>query len=549
MVLKRRYISWWKINKLEVLFITFILFNMIKLTGVQWFITRSGYSLFFVLTKNFLFLFFIWRLIFLIKNRSVFLICFLIQTLYLGIHTTYFIYVEHILTLSQIIFSFAEGVTSIRSVFVVMNKIWFYFPLIDIVPFILLYHFYPLLREKIIIESKVHIPVIMVFLLAAFLGMGFFLEDISSLPFKTGNFKYGTIFAQISNLRLGQQDFIEKIEYGEILEIPSKKSQSNIITIQVESLNADIIGFKHNAKLVTPFLNKIAEENIYYPYLLSQHKSGGSSDAEFSIFNSVEAINGFPAANFSEYDYPNSFITRLKNYNSFSFHGNYGSFFHRDDNMENMGFSRFWDIESMNLDEIGWGASDEDVYNFMLDRMDEENGLFYYHIITMTSHGPFTNANLYYQNANYNDLDIINEKNYLNTISYVDKALEKFITQVQAKYPDTYIFIYGDHTVKIDGDSYFSKVRYREFDSLFEYVPLIIITPDKIKYRETSKVVSFLDIAPTVLSASGVGTDIRTFGESLISDDNIILENKILLNGEYYSREELYNKIVKYQLH
>ena len=531
-----------KLNKYQILFLCFLILNVFKLTGVQWFITRSDYPFFLVLIKNFFFLSLFWSIILFIKNRYLYLFTVVIQFLYLLIHNTYHIYVEHTLNLFQIIYSFSEGITSIRTAIALLNNPLFYFPFIDIVLIFLVFKNYHFIFRKINVNSSIKILFIPFLSLVVFVSAGLFTNDFSQLHFKDRNFKYGTILAQFYDLSRDQQEIIDNIQYGDYMTAPRKEKQYNIVMIQVESLNADLIGFTYKNQEITPFLNKIANENIYYPFLIPQHKSGGSSDAEFSIFNSIEAIKGFPAANFSEYDYPNSFIKQLYSYNCSAFHGNTGNFFNRNKNLIKMGFSYFWDRKKMDLKEVGWGAPDENVYNFVVSQVRQEKTPFFYHIITMTSHGPFTNASQYYNNKNYDDLRNQNEKNYLNAFSYVDNTLKHLIENIQDLVPETYFLIFGDHTVLIEGDYYFSDVRYKEDVSLFEFVPLIIISPEKVKYRELSKAVSFLDIAPTVLSMAGEGVRIKTYGENLLPRSGVEFRKKILYNGDFYQREYLFDK-------
>ncbi len=530
----------------EILFFIFLLFNAIKLTGVQWLITQSTYHISYVFIKNLLFLFLFWRTILLFKSRQIFLICYILQTAYLLIHSTYYLYVGQTFLLQQLYYTFFEGLRALSSIYILFRNPWFYLPLLDIVLVILVFHFYPILRKKIFKISLILIPLALIPTLLAFNRLGYFFSDsIKYGSFNRRNFKYGTIYAQIHDLSINQQDYINKIEYGEPLIIPAKKNLKNIVSIQVESLNADLINFKHNGKDVTPYLNKIARDNIYFPYLLAQHKSGNSSDAEFSVFNAIEAINGFPAAQLTQYDYHNSFVKQLTNHSRLSFHGNVGDFYNRYENLEEMGFDKFWDIRRMELDEAGWGAPDEDVFNFMFNQMKKNDNPFYHHIITMSSHGPFDNVKNYYNNSHYNDIKNNSEKDYLNTFSYVDQALEDFITQVQDSFPETYFFIYSDHTVEIKGDFYSSEARYTLDDYLFEFVPLIIITPERLQYKETSKAVSFLDIAPTILIASGEESTIKAHGENLIPNSDLILKKDIYYYGERFSRQELFNLIKK----
>lgn len=532
--------------KYELLFILFILANVAKLTAVQWLITQSVYTLSYVLLKNALFLYTVWRIVFLARRKFLFIIVYVIQFLYLTIHTLYFLYSQQTLLLPQFVYSFVEGFTAIKSIYIVLDDPWVFLLFIDIFLFIGLTHFYENFHQRMRTVSTLVIPMMLVLTTAGFYRLGFFSsENILHDSFSRRNFKYGTIFAQVYDLGIDQEDYINQIEYGEIFDTPAKDHLYNVISIQVESLNADIIRFDFEGNPVTPFLKQASEEHIYYPYCLSQHKTGNSSDAEFSVFNSVEALDGYPAAQFTEYEYPNSFVKELENHNKLSFHGNKGDFYNRYLNMELMGFERYWDRLRMGLEEIGWGAPDSEVYDFMIEKMHEDVRPFYFHHITMTSHGPFTNAK-YYHNSNFlQNISNDSEKNYLNTFSYVDKSIENFVKEVQSHYPDTYFFIYGDHTAKIDGDKYQSINTYKMDDKLFEFVPLIIITPDGVNHYESNRAVSFLDLAPTILSASGQSSRIKAFGENLIPEPGQypILEKDIPFFGTFYSREEIYKRI------
>ncbi|MBN2656119.1 MAG: sulfatase-like hydrolase/transferase [Spirochaetales bacterium] len=533
---------------IEILFLLFIIANTVKLTGIQWIITQGAYTkVYQIILKNFLFLYFFWRIAFVFKRKSFIAAAYIIQTLYLSIHAAYYLYSGQLLTLPQFIYSFFEGLRAIGSLSIIINNPRLYLPLIDLIPVIVLLRFYTKIRLRLLPLSIILVPLVGLMSLYVFYRMDYFTPD--AIKFSSHirrNCKYGTLYSQIYDLTINELEYIDKIEYGPPLEIPEKDHLSNIISIQVESLNADLIGLEYSGVEIMPFLNDAARNNIYFPYLLSQHKTGNSSDAEFSVFNSVEAISGFPAAQFSIYEYPNSFVKKLSGFSKLAFHGNEGGFYNRFVNLRKVGFDQFWELGNMKLNEVGWGAPDENVYDFMLKKMGEEKEPFYFHHITMSSHGPFTNVPLYYSHPILDKIENKNVRNYMLTFSYVDRALGDFITKVQKEYPGTYLFIYGDHTVGIDEPSFSTNgsMNWKD-DHLFEYIPLIIISPSGINYMESSRIASFLDIAPSILFSSGRGSVINTMGEILFPDasGNLSLENDIIYHGKRYKREELFNEI------
>ena len=103
----------------------------------------------------------------------------------------------------------------------------------------------------------------------------------------------------------------------------------NYVIIQVESMDANIVNQKYKGVYVTPFLRSLTASAVYYPFAMSYHEGGGTSDSEFSIINSVEPLESYPALKLSSYDFPNSMVSKLdaQGYSTFAFHGNIGSFY------------------------------------------------------------------------------------------------------------------------------------------------------------------------------------------------------------------------------
>ena len=76
---------------------------------------------------------------------------------------------------------------------------------------------------------------------------------------------------------------------------------------------------------------------------------------------------------------------------------------------------------------------------------------------------------------------------------------------------------------------------------IFEFVPLIISTPDNKKFKETNSVASFLDISPTILSAAGIEFTVKTNGVNLLDLPDELPE--IPFKEKLQDRSELYERI------
>jgi phosphoglycerol transferase MdoB-like AlkP superfamily enzyme len=320
-------------------------------------------------------------------------------------------------------------------------------------------------------------------------------------------YKYGLLAYNIVDLFKYRDTrlLINSLDYGRKLPaVLVDSTHPNFVIIQVESMDASAINLMHKKSYVMPFLHSVSKKAVYYPYTMSYHKGGSTSDCEFSIINSVEPFDDYPAMKLRDYDYPNSMLKPLRaaRYDVLAFHGNRGSYFNRDAAFTRMGFKKFYDLAAMGLQEKGWGASDGDLFDYVKNKLRDQNNPFFYYIITMTSHEPFTLARSYYKNVAYDDIRDVTARNYYFSMSYVDGELKRFVRYIRDSVPDTYIIIYGDHTPPIVENRTFKRAAFADKDNLFEFVPLLILTPDAITYQERKRIASFADIAPTLLPAA-----------------------------------------------
>mgnify|MGYP002349524781 CR=1 FL=1 len=354
--------------------------------------------------------------------------------------------------------------------------------------------------------------------------------------------RYGTLANSLSDMAFNRDDvdLIGRLKYGRRLSGDAAPGRPpNLVVIQVESLDSNAVNKKINGKYAMPFLHSLSASNVYYPYALSYHEAGGTSDCEFSAMNSVEPLSSFPAMILKSYEYPNSVVRQLalNSYSTTAFHGNVGSYYSRSIAYPKMGYRSFFDLSLMGLSEEGWGAKDEDVFKFAERRLKEEAQPFFAYTITMSSHGPFTNVSSYYHNSNYESVKDLTVKNYLNSMSYVDQSLGDYVNYIRSNFRNTYIFIYGDHAPGIN-NNFYKQASFTDRERYFEFVPVIIVTPIGTKYAEGKNSASFLDIAPTLANAAGIPYSIASDGIDLLAGSGYGCD--IPYRGESFNREYLY---------
>lgn len=371
-------------------------------------------------------------------------------------------------------------------------------------------------------------------------------ETMSTLEDYNTVSRYGIFGHNVSDLLARRMDRrADAIKYGpEIVSNKTSGKRPNIILIQVESLDANIVNYRYQGEYVTPFLHKLTTKSLYFPFTLCYRHYGGTSDCEIVVNNGIEPLADFPLMKVNSYDYPNSVVKVLKKngYSAEAFHGNYGYVYTRSSAYLAMGYDNFFDIRNMHLKERGWGAPDQEVTSFVEARLQKVKTPFLASVITFTSHEPFNNFSHFEHDNRFNGVEPALTRNYFSSIAYTDRVLEKFVTDIQKKYPDTYFFLYGDHTPYVINSGPFRRSTLSDGGGM-EMVPLYIVTPDGRSHRENGGVASYLDIAPTILHAAGVPYSYRSLGVDLLT--GISLRQKVSFRGELYDRSELFEEMTE----
>ena len=507
----------------------------------------------------------VYSIVFSFKSRYVFLLVFVIQGIYTYTNISYYLYYHSYLHFLQWISLFKEALISATHSANPKN-IQLLVVFIDIP--IALYIFLKCYRKdtlKVKLPALKYSAIFLSIVILIIVEANNYASGKSVVHYMDDRYtgeseivvRYGTLANSAINIikNNSEKKLIKQLKYGckqtnETVISDNKKgtttinsSKPNYVIIQVESMDANIVKQKYKDSYVMPYLSSLRESSVYYPYMLSYHQGGGTSDTEFSIINSIEPLDSFPAIKLTSYSYPNSVVSKLSkaSYSTMAFHGNVGTFYNRDIALSKMGFNKFYDIKTMNFNDEGWGAPDDKVFSFAYNKMASSKTPFLSYIITMTSHGPFASARNYYNNDSYDDIEDELVKDYYNSMNYVDNSIRDFVSKIQAEISNTYIFIYGDHTPNISTAEY-DQASFFDNDKYFEFVPLYIITPDKQKYAEGSKVASFLDISPTILGTSSIPYSVYSNGSNLLVKNNIL--QNIPLKNESFDREWLHDNII-----
>lgn len=358
----------------------------------------------------------------------------------------------------------------------------------------------------------------------------------------------------------------------------------NVIAIHAESIQGFTMNLKFNEEELTPNINKLAREGIYFSNFYSQESVGNSSDSEFTYLSSLlPSSSGTVFMNYFNRDYETILkLLKEKEYYSFSMHGNNGSAWNRNVTYNYLGYDDFYYYtKDYEIDEeIGLGLSDKSFFRQSVEiikGIDSENENWYGTLVMLTNHTPFSDVENFDYLVDYKTTQINEETgeeevvivpwleetkigNYLKSVNYADEAIGELIENLDQNglLDDTIIVIYGDHDSKLK-QSEFKKLYDSEYyesvlidpentvgvidDFTYEInreVPFIIWSKDTIgtKYnKEIKEVMGMIDVMPTLSNMLGVEPKYALGNDMFSVDENVVVfpDGNWITNKLYYN--------------
>jgi phosphoglycerol transferase MdoB-like AlkP superfamily enzyme len=338
----------------------------------------------------------------------------------------------------------------------------------------------------------------------------------------------------------------------------------NVIVIQLESFQNFLVGLKLDGQEVTPVLNRLVNENIYFSQFYQQVGQGNTSDAEY-VVNTSTYIPPSGAATMKYVDKQLPSLPKLlksQGYDTATFHTNVVEFWNRGELYKALGFDRYYDKSFFGTeDTVFFGSSDEVLYEKTaaeLEKMSQTGNPFYAHVISMTAHHPFTTPE-------DKDRILLPERyegtfvgDYIRSQSYADYALGQFIEQLKTSgvWDDSLIVVYGDHLglpmYSLDDDD---KALMEEiYGHPYGYtdminIPLVIAAPGLTQPALYTQTGGQVDILPTVANLLGVSlADQIHFGQDILNNKyNLLPERYYLPSGSVINGKVLFIPGIGYE--
>lgn len=326
----------------------------------------------------------------------------------------------------------------------------------------------------------------------------------------------------------------------------------NVIIIQMEAFQNFLLGLSIDGTEITPNMNKLMKDSLYFPHFYQQVGQGNTADAEFVVNTSFYVPrNGAASQEYVDKELPSAPRTFAANgYDTATFHTNSVEFWNRKELYPALGWEKFYDKSFFgDEDTVMFAASDEVLYAKTADKLAEMQSSgkpFYTQLITMSGHHPFNIPSRKYKMklpARYEGTLV---GDYIRAQNYADWALGQFIDKLKANgvWDNSLVIIYGDHQglpiyslTNKELDLMKNDIYHRDYavqDMM--NIPLLIKLPGaQHEARVVDQVGAQSDIFPTIANLTGISlADHIHFGEDLLnSTQNVLPQRYYLPTGSF----------------
>jgi len=284
----------------------------------------------------------------------------------------------------------------------------------------------------------------------------------------------------------------------------------NLIVVVEESLSAEYLGSFGNRQNLTPNLDRLAGQSLLFTNLYA---------------TGTRTVRGLEALALSIPPLPGTSIVKRpqnggfrswgeilngKGYESKYIYAGYGYFDNMNAFFSGNGF-KIVDRADFTKDEITfanvWGVCDEDLFRKTIREASASHAAgkpFFSMVMTTSNHRPFT-----YPEGR---IDIPSKTGRSGGVKYADYAIGRFIAEAsrQPWYKDTIFVFVADHCAGSAGKSDIPVKNYE--------IPLLVHSPHHIQPGRVERLMSQIDVPPTVLGLMNLSYDTDFMGRDMLKD-------------------------------
>jgi phosphoglycerol transferase MdoB-like AlkP superfamily enzyme len=300
----------------------------------------------------------------------------------------------------------------------------------------------------------------------------------------------------------------DKARFTRHITAAGPEKRLNLIVVVEESLSSEYLGTFGNTNGLTPNLDRLATESLLFTnlYATGTRTVRGLEALTLSIpplpgTSIVKRPNNGGFRSWGE-------ILNSKGYDSKYIYAGYGYFDNMNAFFSGNGF-KVVDRTDFSKEEVTfaniWGVCDEDLFRKTIREASASHNSgkpFFSMVMTTSNHRPFT----------YPDgrIDIPGKTGRNGGVKYADYAIGRFIAEASREpwYKDTVFVFVADHCAGSAGKTDIPVKRYE--------IPLLVHAPQHIKPGRVTRLMSQIDVAPTVLGLMNMSYDTDFMGRDVL---------------------------------
>lgn len=291
--------------------------------------------------------------------------------------------------------------------------------------------------------------------------------------------------------------------------VDSLISKPNVLLIVWESLTAKVLNQSYKGKVITPGLNELVKEGIFFS---NAYATGDRTDKGI-----VGVLSGYPAQ-------PTTSIVKIPTkastlpmiskdlkqigFNTAYYYGGELEFANMKAYLMQGGFDNFVDVNDFETKDKNskWGAHDGVVANKLFNDLKQTTAPFFYTWLTLSSHEPFETPGAPVLDVN------TDEGKFFNVMHYSDSVIFSFMEKCKQQpwWNNTLVIIVGDHGHP------FPKTKYRADN--FK-IPMLLTGGFIKDNRVLDDVVSQTDLAAILLNLLGLSSEKYNWSKNILDQN------------------------------
>lgn len=290
---------------------------------------------------------------------------------------------------------------------------------------------------------------------------------------------------------------------------PGDEKRLNIMLVTIESMSAEYMGIFGNRAGLTPNLDRLAREGLFFDNLYATGTRSVRGLEALTLSTVPTAGRSIVKRPGNEGMFSLGYLFKERGYDTKWIYGGYGYFDNMNYYYANNGFSVV-DRTDMSKEEKTfanvWGVCDGDLFNRSLKEADASYAAgkpFMNFVFTTSNHRPYTYPE--------GKIDIPVKTGRAGGVKYTDYAVGEFMKAARKRpwFDDTLFVFVADHCGSSAGKTSLPLRKYE--------IPLILYSPRTIEPARVSKLCSQIDVAPTLLSLLNWDYDSKFLGKDILA--------------------------------